>query len=761
MAAAQNTIGSAATDASHDSDGDGLSNYDEIHKYLTDPPQKDSDGDGTPDGDWNERREYTYSVRTVLRYLPPANEKGLNDDFQDGRILKRTNEYIEIEVIHYPFATAQESLPENRNWRQDDARLREYLAPGATTNWDEPMRRDLLAALKADGIDVDTLSDKQVVEQVSRWLLKRSRYLDKVFTTWYIHFPQGKPTVYPGLEDAFRREFERDSSNYNWTLDQHLDHEVLGKGMFYHKTHGSCTSTAVYLTTVLRALGIPTRMVLVAPAVDASDPEQILLVKKAITHNRVRMTMLPGLNRASRGTTNHIFNEVYLGNRWCRLDYSQLGCSNFGLHRFGLQTHVYTFNDLSDANLAPTWGRRYAKGEHNDVFRHDNPYTAVEVSELFGPHGQVPNPALHRQLDPHPQPDVFLFYPARADVWQTCMDVVKRTTANKTGRHHDRESYENLFDGIWLLRPQDVLVLLFSLDTPERVPAGYEDLLPKPWPEIEAQLQQGQTVELSGKARGMNVFVLAAPTADGLKPLIQNSTVLHAPGWVQSKSSPQPKRESDPAPAISQSVAKPVKLANGATVELLGVCEYPSAGQTMVAAGRLDAGRGSLPDDQEQTRAPGRVPGLRARGAVRRRSGHGHRVVRPRRRNTGITGSPFDADGQSIRDLTVCTVRFPEAQTRTNVRLGVAAGSWETPAVHRSLDREGTYSLSDNRAVAVRDRPFPGRPHAGPCGNEFLRKGHQLPRRRRGRARQGQHGRPFRIQRQHPQQLDVPSSTAP
>ena len=393
MAAAQNVTGSVASDASQDSDGDGLSDYDEIHKYLTDPAKKDSDGDGTPDGDWSERREYTYSVRTVLRYLPPVDEKALNDDFQDGRVLKQTDEYIEVEVIHYPLATGYDAIPENRNWRQDDARMREYLAPGATTNWDEPMRRDLIAALKADGIDVETLSDKQVVEQVSRWLLKRSRYLDKVFTTWYIHFPQGKPTVYPGLEDAFRREFERDKSNYDWTIDQHFDHEVLGKGMFYNKTHGSCTSTAVYLTTVLRALGIPTRMVLVAPAVDASDREQILMVKKALTHNRVRETMLAGLRRSSRGFTNHTLNEVYVGGRWRRLDYSQLGRPAFGVDRFGLQTHLYTVNDLSDVNLAATWGVRYGKGEHNDLFQHDNPYSAVEVSELFGRMARLP---IHR-----------------------------------------------------------------------------------------------------------------------------------------------------------------------------------------------------------------------------------------------------------------------------------------------------------------------------------------------------------------------------
>ena len=41
------------------------------------------------------------------------------------------------------------------------------------------MKRDLTAALKADGIDIETLTDKQVVERVSSWLMRRSRYLEQ------------------------------------------------------------------------------------------------------------------------------------------------------------------------------------------------------------------------------------------------------------------------------------------------------------------------------------------------------------------------------------------------------------------------------------------------------------------------------------------------------------------------------------------------------------------------------------------------------
>ena len=41
-----------------DTDRDGLTDFAEVHKHFTDPKKADSDGDGIPDGDWDERREF-------------------------------------------------------------------------------------------------------------------------------------------------------------------------------------------------------------------------------------------------------------------------------------------------------------------------------------------------------------------------------------------------------------------------------------------------------------------------------------------------------------------------------------------------------------------------------------------------------------------------------------------------------------------------------------------------------------------------------
>src|SRR5262249_38089446 len=150
--------------------------FQEIHKYRTDPHKKDTAGQGVADADWQGRREYTYSVRAVVRVMPPYNLKAITDDYQDVRVLAEKKEYAELEVIVYPLNTNADDIKGNPNWKKDYAGMTEYLAPGVTTNWDDAMRQELLRELAKDGIDPDKLTDKEVVEKVSPWLLRRAKY---------------------------------------------------------------------------------------------------------------------------------------------------------------------------------------------------------------------------------------------------------------------------------------------------------------------------------------------------------------------------------------------------------------------------------------------------------------------------------------------------------------------------------------------------------------------------------------------------------
>jgi RNA polymerase sigma factor (sigma-70 family) len=369
-----------------DSDGDGLSDFQEIHKYRTDPGKFSTAGDGVSDGDWQRRRGFTYSIRSIVKVMPPVNLDALNDDYQDARVLSRSDHFVELEVVHYPLNTNAEAIRGNRDWRRDTGGMQQYLAPGITTNWDATMQRDLVAALRADGIDLDRLDDKELVTRAAAWLLAKSKFVN-MFCTHYMYYPGGKVTIYPGLD----RKFESDKGDRGWTVQEQLDHELFGKSMFANLIHGTCTSTAVFLTTALRALGIPTRMVLGIPLVDGNDSAQIEMANSAIHHHRVRQVLLSGLS-STQGYANHTFNEVFVGGRWARLNYSKLGQNTLDANTMGLLTHVNTFNDLSEVPLAETWGKRYALGERDAVFRYGNPYRCVELSDHFGKFAKVENP---------------------------------------------------------------------------------------------------------------------------------------------------------------------------------------------------------------------------------------------------------------------------------------------------------------------------------------------------------------------------------
>jgi RNA polymerase sigma factor (sigma-70 family) len=359
-----------------------------LHKYFTDPRKKTTTGKEVADEDWNERRESTYSIRTIMRVIPPYNLRALNDDYQDVRVRKETKDFVELEVISYPLNTNADAITENSNWKHDYAGMKEYLKPGVTTNWDAAMQKDLLAELALSGIHPDQLSDKQVVEQVSRWLLRRCKYRSMAFGTMYADFRDGKPVIFPGLE----RAFEREKGDPAWTMEEEFAHELFGKGMFYNRCRGSCTSSAVLWATVLRALGIPTRIIVAIPIVDQNDPEQIALVKNNLRHHQVRATILNGLLRMSHGFANHTYTEVFVGNRWRRLNYAKLGQNILDEQYLGLMIHVHTFNDLSEAGFAPTWGRRYALGLRDPEFKTSNPYRTLELSDHFGRDSKVPNP---------------------------------------------------------------------------------------------------------------------------------------------------------------------------------------------------------------------------------------------------------------------------------------------------------------------------------------------------------------------------------
>lgn len=155
--------------------------------------------------------------------------------------------------------------------------------------------------------------------------------------------------------------------------------------MFRNRTRGSCTSSAIYLSTCMRALGIPTRTILCIPVLDASDSRELELLD-GIRRDDVRAHLRGSLERLKKSWASHTFNEVWVGGRWRRLNYATLGQNIYDRDYFGLLTHVATFRDWADAEFWKTVGRRQKGPGGKDVFGHRNPYSTIALRDHIGVH---------------------------------------------------------------------------------------------------------------------------------------------------------------------------------------------------------------------------------------------------------------------------------------------------------------------------------------------------------------------------------------
>lgn len=368
-----------------DSDGDGRSDWMEKFKYNTNPAQAETFA--------HPERDKTYTVKVRLEVLKPINLEAMNNDHQNALLVSETEHTATVDVTVYPLAKSTKGLEPNKNWREYAKTMQRWITPGLTTNWNAELRDDVLANLNKRGVDTANIDDITLVKAIAAWLTDASAFPFKDFFISYdVLFQNGNVLPNPKLKQFIEREMQK----FGYTdLPKSIALGILGNEMYKSRYLGNCTAAATLFATVLKAVGIPTRFVLSVPVIDGNDLQQRQLLENGITNHDLRTRVL--LGQPSQGFAAHTFNEVFVGGRWVRLNYSNFAQGAVWT-KMGLLVEVNSFADWADAENHRTWGE-YAL---QDFFRpsskvklsSQNPYRAITIQDEFGVSSGLPNPEI-------------------------------------------------------------------------------------------------------------------------------------------------------------------------------------------------------------------------------------------------------------------------------------------------------------------------------------------------------------------------------
>jgi len=316
-----------------DYDQDGLSNLAETVKYKTNPYSPDSDGDGTADGDWDERREYVYTVHVLMKIHPPFDVNAMNDFFQDVKVVSEPDqkEYTTLDVIIYPDTQIPLTASSYPLTELSDELL-ELTKPGFSTNYSPEMQEKVLEIVKSAKTDV------QAVQQILSWTQRSTKLADLPY--------QPEVFYYTYLKDG--KVYFRNPPDLSQTTM--LENLFFADSMFEKRVHGTCCSTATFKCATMKSAGIPCKIIqTLFPIFSHQD-------QKEEYENKLQRSWDKEFENQPSGKpswwANHCFMEVYLGNQWVRVDNS----INIYHESSGwLSVKILSVPDLTEVDFSKTY----------------------------------------------------------------------------------------------------------------------------------------------------------------------------------------------------------------------------------------------------------------------------------------------------------------------------------------------------------------------------------------------------------------------
>jgi hypothetical protein len=294
-----------------DSDLDNLTDYEEIRKYLTNPLDSDSDGDGISDSDWDERREYTYSIQAIVDLRSPFSLEEMQDFYQDVRIIKKpSNDVTRFEVILYP--EAREIL----NPALFKPKSTKYTTPTFTKNYSTAIQDKLRVLIE------NSATDLEAALRIISYLKKETRYIAIDETLGYsTDLPLNFSMYLTSEGELIKKGLGEISHTSMAEIEKHV---LFANSMFEYGIHGACGSKSTLRGAMLRSVGLEEKTIFTIPLLYyfENDSTEVKLKDQYWNDKYVSIPKDKPIG------ADHFFNIVKIGARWIRIDNTIMNGAN-------------------------------------------------------------------------------------------------------------------------------------------------------------------------------------------------------------------------------------------------------------------------------------------------------------------------------------------------------------------------------------------------------------------------------------------------
>jgi hypothetical protein len=271
---------------------------------------------------------------------------------------------------------------------------------------------------------------------------------------------------------------------------------LVGDGNF-----GGCADYSVVFGALSRACGIPTVWV---KTLDAD------WIREFKTHG-------------TEGTwSGHVFLEIFIHDHWLLLNDTELVLyEDYDPKMRILPGNRYAYakgEDPFDVIISSRWELCKAQVR---VFCRDFDLSKLPVGkgkDLV--HGTTFG-ATDASSAPTKYPAAYVFFSEKTQqsAKMLCDTLYPKLTRHLTARPHTAEYYRTLFTE-WA-KPGQTLIVLLLTGEKDRIPAEYQDLLPKSYADLEAEADRKGAARYDGESRGLHVVLLVGKTPAELTSLVK------------------------------------------------------------------------------------------------------------------------------------------------------------------------------------------------------------------------------------------------